>query len=107
MSNGAALFVLVAAAIGTYAFRAGLILLLADRTLPVVVEQALQNVGPAVLAALTVNLAVAGDSGASVDIDAIELASLGIAAIVGLRTKNLVFMLLAGMAALLVLTEIF
>jgi branched-subunit amino acid transport protein len=107
VSHRAALLVLVAAALGTYAFRAGLILLLADRSLPVVVERALQNVGPAVLAALTVNLAVGGDGGTSVDIDLIELASLGIAAIVGLRTKNLVFMLIAGMAALLVLTEIF
>jgi branched-subunit amino acid transport protein len=107
MSNGAALFVLVAATLGTYAFRASLILVLADRALPVMVERALQNVGPAVLAALTVNLAVAGGSGASADIDVIELASLGIAAIVGLRTKNLVFMLITGTAALLVLTEIF
>lgn len=107
MSHRAALLVLVAATLGTYAFRAGLILLLADRSLPVAIERALQNVGPAVLAALTVNLAVGGDGGTSVDIDAIELASLAIAAIVGLRTKNLVFMLSAGMAALLLLTEIF
>ncbi|MGK0274793.1 MAG: branched-subunit amino acid transport protein [Ilumatobacter sp.] len=107
MNNRAALFVLAAATLGTYAFRAGLILLLADRSLPTAVERALQNVGPAVLAALTVNLAVTGDGGASVDVDAIELASLGIAAVVGLRTKNLVFMLIAGMAALLILTEIF
>jgi branched-subunit amino acid transport protein len=107
VSNRAALLVLVAATLGTYAFRAGLILLLADRTLPVVVERALQNVGPAVLAALTVNLAVGGDGGTSVDIDAIELASLGLAAVVGVRTKNLVFMLIVGMATLLLLTEIF
>jgi branched-subunit amino acid transport protein len=107
VSNRAALLVLVTATLGTYAFRAGLILLLADRSLPVTVERALQNVGPAVLAALTVNLAVSGEGGANLDIDAIELASLGIAAVVGLRTKNLVFMLIAGMATLLILTEIF
>lgn len=107
MSHRAALLVLFAATLGTYAFRAGLILLLADRSLPLTVERALQNVSPAVLAALTVNLAVTGDGGASVDVDAIELASLGIAAVVGLRTRSLVFMLIAGMAALLLLTEIF
>ena len=46
MSTGAALLVLAAAALGTYVARSSLILLLADRSLPVGVERALANVGP-------------------------------------------------------------
>jgi branched-subunit amino acid transport protein len=102
MSDTAAFIALVAAALGTYAFRGGLILLLADRTLPATVERALQNVGPAVLTALTINLAVSGEGGGSIDIDAAEFVALIAAGVVAVWRKNLMYTLLAGMTALLV-----
>ena len=102
MSNTAALIALVAAALGTYAFRGGLILLLADRTLPAGIERALQNVGPAVLAALTINLAVSGEGGGMIDVDAAEVVALIVASGVAIWRKNLMYTLIAGMVALLV-----
>jgi len=103
MSHSAAAIVLVACTLGTYAFRGGVMLLLADRTIPPVLERSLQNVGPAVLAALTVSLAVSGGGGSGVEIVPIEMAALGVAGIAAVWRKNLLWTLAAGMVALWVL----
>ena len=103
MSHSAAAIVLLACAVGTYAFRGGVMLLLADRTIPPILECSLQNVGPAVLAALTINLAVSGGGGSGVDIVAIEVAALVVACVVAVWRKNLLWTLAAGMVALWVL----
>lgn len=104
MNSSTALFVVLAAAIGTYAARSSLILLLADRTLPPPVERALQNVGPAVLAALTVSLAVGSDGIASMELA--EAAALAVAAAVALWRSNLIWTFVAGMVTLWVVGAI-
>ena len=105
MTTRAALLVVAITAIGTYAMRGGLILLLADRTLPDPVERALRYVGPAVLAALTVSLAMGGEGGTSLDVP--ETIAIAAACLVAWRTKNLLWTLLAGMTTLLVLSQLF
>ncbi len=104
MSTGAALLVLAAASLGTYFARSSLVLLLADRTLPVGIERALTNVGPAVLAALTVNLAVGSDGLGSVEFA--EAAAILVAAGVTVWRRNLIWTFVAGMVTLLVLAAI-
>lgn len=104
MSTSDALLVLAVAALGTYFARSSLILLLADRTLPVGIERALTNVGPAVLAALTINLAVGSDGIGSVELA--EVAAIVVAAAVTVWRRNLIWTFVAGMATLLVLTAI-
>lgn len=101
MSTSAALIALVCAALGTYFARSGLILLLADRELPLSVERALQNVGPAVLAALTINLAV-GDEGLG-GVEWVEISALVVAGAVTLWRRNLMWTFTAGMATLWIL----
>jgi branched-subunit amino acid transport protein len=98
VSTTAALVALACGAIGTYFARSGLILLLADRALPASFERALQNVGPAVLAALTVNLAV-GRAGLG-GVEFAEVAALVVAGAVAVWRKNLLWTFAAGMATL-------
>ncbi len=104
MSTGAALLVLAVAALGTYFARSSLILLLADRTLPVGIERALTNVGPAVLAALTINLAV-GDGGLG-SVEFAEAAAIVVAAAITVCRRNLILTFAAGMATLWLLAAI-
>jgi len=104
MSTSAALLVLAVASLGTYFARSSLILLLADRTLPVGIERALTNVGPAVLAALTINLAVGSDGIGSIELA--EAAAIVVAAIVAAWRRNLIWTFVAGMATLLILAAI-
>jgi branched-subunit amino acid transport protein len=104
MSTGAALLVLAVAALGTYFARSSLILLLADRTLPVGIERALTNVGPAVLAALTINLAV-GDGGLG-SVEFAEAAAIVVAAAITLWRRNLMLTFATGMATLWLLAAI-
>lgn len=101
MNTSSALLVLTVAALGTYAARGGLILLLAERSLPATVERSLQYVGPAVLAALTVNLAVGDDGVGSVEFA--EAAALLVAAVVAVWRRNLIWTFVAGMATLWIL----
>jgi branched-subunit amino acid transport protein len=98
VTTAAALSVLAVAALGTYLARSGLILLLADRTLPTRVEQALQFVGPAVLAALTINLAVGSDGIGSIEFA--EVGALTLAGIVTIWRRNLVLTFVVGMSTL-------
>jgi branched-subunit amino acid transport protein len=104
VSTGTALFVLAVAAVGTYFARSGLILLLADRALPASIERALANVGPAVMAALTVNLAVG--SGGLGSVEFAEAASIIVAAGVAVWRKNLILTFVLGMATLLILSAL-
>lgn len=104
MNTGIALVVLAVAALGTYAARSGLILLLADRSLPLVFERALANVGPAVLAALTINLAI-GES-ASGGMGFAEASSLVVACAVAVWRKDLISTFVAGMLTLWILSAV-
>lgn len=98
MSAGAAVVLLMAGGLGTYLARSSLILLLADRSLPGVAERSLQFVGPAVLAALTVNLAVGSDGLGSVEFAeaAAVVAAAGAAAV----RRNLILTFVVGMSTL-------
>ncbi len=104
MSLSAALLVLAVATLGTYFARSSLILLLADRTLPVGVERALTNVGPAVLAALTINLAVGSDGLGSIELA--EGASILVASVVTVWKRSLIWTFVAGMATLWILSAL-
>lgn len=104
MTTTAAVFALAAAALGTYFARSSLILLLADRTLPGAVERALTNVGPAVLAALTINLAVGSGGVGSVELA--EAAAIVVAGVVTVWRSSLIWTFVAGMATLLILGAI-
>jgi len=82
----------------TYASRAGLIVFLADRPLPLNITRALRYVGPAVLSALTVNL-VAGGQGID-GVEFVEVAAIVVAIVVAAVARNLIGALVAGMATL-------
>lgn len=98
MSTAPALLTLTVAALGTYFARSGLILLLADRTLPPPVERALRNVGPAVLAALAINLAVGSEGVGSVELA--EAAAVVVASAIALWRRNLIWTFAGGMVTL-------
>jgi branched-subunit amino acid transport protein len=104
MTSAAALTVLIVATVGTYLARGGLILLLADRSLPDPIERALQFVGPAVLAALTINLAIGSDGVGSVDFA--EAAALVMATVVAAWRRNLIWTFVAGMSTLWILSAL-
>jgi len=99
MSTGSAVAIVLVVGIGTYLMRAGLVLLLADRPLPPSIERALRNVGPAVLAALTVSL-VASENADGTRIEISEIAALVVAALVAWRRYSLLVTLAAGMVTL-------
>lgn len=87
-------------AAGTYLMRAGPALLLADRELPTVVQLALRNVGPAVLAALVaVTVAATGD-GDGTGVELAEVVALAAAGAVAWWRRNLIWSAAAGMVAL-------
>jgi branched-subunit amino acid transport protein len=101
MTTTTALILVAACALVTYTARAGLIIALADRTLPAVVERALANVGPAVLAALTINLALGTEGVRGVEFA--EVAALAVAAVVTIWRSSLIATFVAGMVTLWVL----
>ncbi len=98
MSVADGLLVVVAVGVATYVMRAGLILLLANRTLPAVVERSLRYVGPAVLAALTVSLAFGTSEGGAANLEAPEILALLASGGVAAWRRNLVETLIVGMA---------
>lgn len=104
MSSAAAFWIVGVVAVGTYVLRALPLLVLADRTLPLVVQRALRYVGPAVLAALVVVSVTATGDGWGIDLP--ELAALVAAGVVARLTRNLIWSLVAGMSALWVLLAI-
>ncbi len=101
MSVWAALLIVGVVGGITYVMRAGVIVALAGRVIPVPVERALRNVGPAVLAALAVNLAAGGEGGPSLELA--EAAAMVVAGLVGWWRRNLLLTLAAGMVTLWVL----
>lgn len=82
--------------IGTYATRAIFIVALADRALPRSVEEALEYVGPATLAALVVTLLLDGSGNLTVGVP--EASALLVAALVAWRVRNLLAVVALGMA---------
>lgn len=92
--------ILIVAMVGamTYSMRAVVIVAMANRTIPPPVERALRSVGPAVLAALAVNLAAGGEGGPSLTWP--EVLALAVAGVVAWRVRNLIATLVAGMVAL-------
>ena len=104
MSSATAIGLLLACSLVTYAARSSLILLLADRALAPPIERALKNVGPAVLAALTVNLAVGSEGVGAVEFA--EVATIVTAGIVAVWRKSLIWTFVAGMAVLWLLSPL-
>lgn len=88
----------------TYAMRASVIVALAGRTIPQPIERALRQVGPAVLAALAINLAAGGEGGPHLALA--EAAALVVAGGVAWWRRNVLWTLLAGMSTLWVLSAI-
>lgn len=98
--------ILIVAMVGliTYSMRAVAIVALANQTIPVWAERALRSVGPAVLAALTFNLAAGGDGDPGIEIaEALALIAAGGAS---LWKRNLLVSLGAGMITLWVVSAI-
>ena len=104
MSTWSALAIVVTVAAITYAMRACVIVALAGRTIPVPVERALRNVGPAVLAALAINLAAGGEGGPHL---APEVAAALVAAgAVAWWRRSVIWSLSAGMLVLWLATAV-
>ena len=99
MSVVAGLALIIVVGIPTYLMRGGVILGLGDRSIPPLAERALRNVGPAVMAALVVNL-VAGGEGGFDAVTVAEVAGIVVAVLVAIWKKNLVLTLVCGMATL-------
>ncbi len=93
------LFAVLVVGVGTYATRASFIILLADQSLPPLLQRAVRNVGPAVLSALVASLLV-GEKGITGLTPSVELASLAAASLVAWRWKNVIAGLVVGMAVL-------
>lgn len=87
--------------IGTYVFRAVFIVGLAGRAIPPRVVRALEYVGPAVLSALVVALLV--DDSGTVSAGVPEVGSIAVGALVGWRTRNLIYTVVVGMVVFWVL----
>lgn len=100
------LFAIAVVGLGTYATRASFIILLANRDLPPLLQRAVRNVGPAVLAALVASLLV-GEEGITGLAPSVELASLIAASLVAWKTRNVIAGLVVGMAALWIGLAIF
>ena len=81
--------------IGTYVSRASFIVLLANRSIPPTVLQALQYVAPAVLSALIVALLI--DADGNVAIGTPELSAFIAGGAVAYKTRNHLYTLVAGM----------
>ena len=102
MSAWSSLALVVIVGLITYAMRASVIVATANRPIPRSAERALRSVGPAVLAALAVSLAAGGEGGPNLEIA--EAVALVVAGVVAWTTRNLIATLVAGMAALWLLT---
>ena len=96
---------IVAVGLGTYASRALFIVALANRTIPARVLQALQYVGPAVLASLIVAFLI--DSEGRVGIGVPELAALAVGGGVAYRTRSHILTLIVGMGVFWVVRALF
>ncbi len=104
MSVASAAAIVALVALMTYSMRASVIVVLAGREIPVPVARALRQVGPAVLAALAINLAAGGEG--DVGMSFAEGAALVVAGVSAWRWKKLIVSLVLGMAVLLSLSAI-
>jgi branched-subunit amino acid transport protein len=104
MSVWGSLAIVVMVGVITYAMRASVIVALAGRTIPVPVERALRNVGPAVLAALAINLAAGGEGGPHLDVGI--TAALLAAGVVAWWRRSVIWSLSCGMVVLWVVAAI-
>ena len=98
--SAAGIVVLVAAM--TYGMRAVAIVVLAERRIPDAFERPLRNVGPAVLAAVAVNLAAGGEGGPQLEL--VEAVALVVAGSLAWWRRSVLWALGAGMVSLWVLT---
>ncbi len=98
MSTVAAVTAVLSVGMITYVSRAGLIIFLADRSLPANISRALRYVGPAVLSALTVNLLAGGQGIGGVEI--VEAMAVAVAIAVAAIGRNLIAALVTGMGTL-------
>ena len=99
MSVWSALAITLVVGAITYGMRAIAIVGLADREIPLPVQRMLKSVGPAVLAALALNLAAGGEAtGPSISWP--EALSLVAAATSAWWTRNVIVSLVAGMSVL-------
>jgi branched-subunit amino acid transport protein len=105
MSAWSAIAIVLMVGAMTYGMRAVAIVALANRTIPTSVERALRSVGPAVLAALAMNLAAGGEHG-GVDIGIVEMAAMAVTVGVAWWRRNMLWALAAGMTTLWVLTAV-
>lgn len=105
MNPWGALAVVLMVGAMTYGMRAVAIVALADRTIPLAVERALRNVGPAVLAALAMNLAAGGEDG-GISVGLAEVMALAATVGVAWWRRNMLWALFAGMATLWVVTAL-
>ena len=102
MSTWSAVLIVAVVGVMTYSMRAVVIVAMANRTIAPPVARALRSVGPAVLAALAVNLAAGGEGSPGLEIP--ELVALVVSSVVAWRSRNLILTLIAGMLTLWVLT---
>lgn len=105
MSAWSALAIVLIVGVMTYGMRTVVIVALADRVIPPSVERALRSVGPAVLAALAVNLAAGGEGG-GIEITLAEVMALVVAAGVAWWRRHVLLALLAGMSVLWLLSSL-
>ena len=98
MTTWSAILIVAIVGVMTYSMRAIVIVAMANRTIPPAVDRALRSVGPAVLAALTINLAAGGEGGPS--LEWAEALALVVAGIVAWKARNLIATLVAGMVTL-------
>ena len=98
MSTWSAVVIVAVVGAMTYSMRAVVIVALANRTIPPALERALRSVGPAVLAALAINLAAGGEGGPSLEV-AEGMARVA-AAVAARWRRNLMWSLVAGMVTL-------
>lgn len=96
-----AFLAVVTVGIGTYLTRASFIVGLAGRRIPDRVARGLEFVGPAVLAALVVTLLV--DETGRVAVGVPEIGGLVVGGLVGWRTRQVLWVVAAGMATFWVL----
>ena len=99
MSAWSAILIVVIVGLMTYSMRAVVIVAMANRTIPPSVARALRSVGPAVLAALAVNLAVGGEGRSESRCRRGSSRSSSPASLRG-GSKNLIVTLIAGMTTL-------
>jgi branched-subunit amino acid transport protein len=104
VSTWGSLAIVVMVALITYAMRAGVIVALAGRTIPIPVERALRNVGPAVLTALAINLAAGGDGDPGLDPEV--AAALVAAGVVAWWRRSVIWSFSAGMIVLWVVAAV-